>query len=145
MTIQSLEAGSSADIGIMRDGKRLSVTAVIAKLNEGDAAESEKQPGGKATPQLALLNGVGLEELNDDYRGQLQLPGDLEGIIVTEIDENSPAGDAGLAQGDVIVQVNLKTVASMADFNALIKNFRGNKLMLTVFRRGAFINIVLKE
>jgi len=145
MTIQSLEAGSSADIGIMRDGRRLGVTAVIAKLNEGATAESEKQPGGKATPQLALLNGVGLEELDDDYRGQLQLPGDLEGVIVTEIDENSPAGDAGLARGDVIVQVNLKTVEGMADFNARIKNFRGNKLMLTVFRRGAYVNIVLKE
>jgi len=143
--IQSLHAGNNANIGIMRDGKRLNVTAVIAKLSEGETVESEKQPGGKATPQLALLNDVGLEELNDNHRSRLQLPGDLKGIIVTEIDENSPAGDAGLAQGDVIVQVNLKPVANMAEFNARIKNFEGNKLMLTVFRRGAIENIVLKE
>ena len=145
MLVGSFHPGDKADIDIMRDGKALKLTAEIAKRPEDAAAEKEREPAEKATPQLALLNGVGFEDLNDYYRSQLQLPREVKGVLVTEIDENSPAGDAGLARGDAIVQVNLKPVANIAEFNARIKGFKGDKLMLTVFRQGAFENIVLKE
>jgi serine protease Do len=143
--IGSMDPGEKADIDLFRDGKPLKLAAQLTKRPGESEVEKGKQAEEKAVPQLALLNGVGLEDLNDYYRSELQIPRDIGGIIVTEVDENSPAGDAGLARGDIVVQVNLKRIGSMNDFKNLLEGFKGDKLLLTVFRHGAYGNVVLKD
>ena len=141
--VGSMRPGDKAELECIRDGKSLPFSArVTARPDEAVAGETE--PDEKTKPELALLNGVGLEDLSSYYRSELDLPADVSGVIVTEVDPNSPAADEGLARGDVIVQVNLKPVRNIRGFNAQVKNIKGDKVMLTVYRRGALVNIVLK-
>jgi serine protease Do len=110
-----------------------------------ETAKAEEGTEAKAAPELALLSGVGLSDLNQEYRQELELPADASGVLVTEVESGSPADDAGLSRGDVIVRINLKPVKNLADFKALIKGIKGNKFMLTVYRGGAISNIVLSS
>lgn len=131
--VGSMRPGDKAALDVMRAGKELELTAELAR-NPQEAPVKEKKPGGKVKPELALLNGVGLEDLNDDYRAQLSLGRDVQGVVVTDVDQNSPAADEGLQTGDVIIQVDLKPVADLDDFNAVVKGIKKDKLLLTVLR-----------
>jgi serine protease Do len=141
--VAAMRPGDPAELECIRDGKSMKFAArVTARPDE--TAREEETPDEKAKPELALLNGVGLEDLNEQYRSELEIPADVAGVIVTEIDPNSPAADEGLGRGDVIVQVNLKPTRNIREFNARIKDVTEDKVMLTVYRGGALLNIVLK-
>jgi len=141
--VGSMHPGDKAELECIRDGKSLTFSARVTARPDEAAAEAT-EPDEKVTPELALLNGVGLEDLSSYYRSELDLPADVSGVIVTEVDPNSPAADEGLGRGDIIVQVNLKPVRNIREFNAQVKNIKGDKVMFTVYRGGALANIVLK-
>ncbi len=143
--VSAIQPGGKAAIELVRDGKPMKLTATVAARPEEPTGESaQEEPGEKATPELELLNGLGLEELNRYYRSELQIPPDVQGILVTEVDPNSPGGDVGLRGGDVILRVNKKPTRNIREFNAVIKGVRGERLLLTIYRQGSVENVVLK-
>ena len=93
--------GDEVDIDVVRDGKRKTLEAVIGALD--NARES-----GGAVP---LLAGAQWRNLS---RGH-ELYGSLEGVELAEVAPESPAWDAGLRSGDVIVRVNRRPVASVQE------------------------------
>jgi serine protease Do len=119
--------------------------AVTVATREGETAPGAKPEEEKGTPELALLMGVGLADLNEEYRQGLELPDDVGGVLVTEVEAGSPAEEAGLGRGDVIVKFNLKPVGDLAAFKGLVKGMKGDKFMLTVYRGGAYLNLVIKS
>jgi serine protease Do len=142
-SVGSMRPGDKADIDLMRNGKSMKVTVEIGKT-PGQVAEKAQKSTEKAKPELALLSGVGIEDLNDEYRQQLRLPREIQGVVVTSVDADSPAADEGLQEGDVIFQVNLKPVADLNEFSAALKNVKDDRVMFTVYRQGGRFNIVIK-
>jgi S1-C subfamily serine protease len=61
----------------------------------------------------------------------LEIPTDINGIVVFDVDPDSPAVDY-LAQGNVILSVNHHTVNSVADFNNLVAEAKGQVLLRIV-------------
>ena len=122
-TIGVMRVGSQVSIGLMRDGKPMNVTATIGK---GGSDEEEGSPGAESMHGLA----VGNIEKGSPLYGQVQ------GVIVTGVDPDSDAADAGLREGDVIVAVAQQPVKNVAEFKKLA-NAAGKEgsLFLTV-RRG---------
>jgi Do/DeqQ family serine protease len=148
ISVSSLHPGDKAELTILRDGQSTTTTVTVAK-RPGETAPGKEEKEEKGTPELALLSGVGLTDLNDEYRQKLQLPDEIQGVLVTEVDNGSPADEAGLGRGDVIIKFNLKPVADLAGFKKLVKGMKGDKFMLTVYRSdpsggGAILNIVLQ-
>jgi serine protease Do len=144
--VSVIHPGEKAELQLLRDGKGMSVEVTVDKRPDESAA-AVKPEEEKATPELALLMGVGLADLSDEYRQELELPDDVRGVFVTEVEGGSPAEEAGLGRGDVIVKFNLKPVESLAAFKGLVKGMKGDKFMLTVYRGGAggaYLNIVIK-
>ena len=93
--------GDEVDIDVVRDGKRKTLEAVIGALD--NARES-----GGAVPLLAGA------QWRDLPRGH-ELYGSLEGVELAEVAPESPAWDAGLRTGDVIVRVNRRPVTSVQE------------------------------
>ncbi len=143
-SVAMLHPGDKVEFAIQREGKSMNITVTVAK-RPGEPAVAAQQEEGKGTPELALLTGVGLTDLNDEYRRELELPDDVKGVLVTEVESGTPADEEGLNRGDVIVAFNLKPVANLAAFKGLVKGMKADKFMLTVYRRGAQTNIVIKE
>jgi serine protease Do len=63
------------------------------------------------------LRGISVQNLTPDLRKQLSVPADAHGVVVSDVDPNSPAAQR-LEQGDVIVSVSHKPVNSVAEFDS---------------------------
>ncbi len=70
---------------------------------------------------------MGLENLNADLRDQLQLPSDVKGVVVTNVQPGSPADNAGISRGDVILEVNRHQVQSAEDVKRELGNVAAGK------------------
>ena len=65
--------------------------------------------------------GIGIQELDSKVRGKLELDSDIEGILITEIYDDSPAEDAGLKKLDIVVSIDGEKGKDLSHFVKLIK------------------------
>ncbi|HEX5323807.1 MAG TPA: trypsin-like peptidase domain-containing protein [Capsulimonadaceae bacterium] len=109
--ISNTAPGKSVAIALVRDGKPLTVTAMITAPPAGQPEDhAATQP--TAAPKTV---GVAVRTLTASDRSQLSLDPNVTGAIITSVDPNSPAADAGLQEKDVIEQVGTTKVATGAD------------------------------
>lgn len=81
--------------------------------------------------------GVMLQSLTDDLREAMELDGDVEGILITEVVDHSPADEAGLEEGDIIVSLEGETATSAKDLVSAIRGHSpGDKVDISVLRDG---------
>ena len=75
--------------------------------------------------------------ISQDARQQFRVPGDVHGAVVETVRPASPADDAGLQPGDVILEVNRKPLTSADQFvSAVHGSPNGRDLLLLVWSRG---------
>jgi serine protease Do len=68
----------------------------------------------------------------------MQLPDDVKaGVVITDLDEDSPAAAAGLQPGLVILQVNHRPVNTVAEFNSAVRAGASKESTLLLVRQGA--------
>jgi serine protease Do len=81
--------------------------------------------------------GVGIADLTSDVREQLQAPANLKGAVIQRVMPGSPAEEAGLQPGEVIVSVNRKETPSAAEVkNALASVPPGQDAMVLLWSNG---------
>jgi serine protease Do len=133
--IAGFEAGTTVHLKIARGGQNLDIPVRLAEIS--DKAEITGEHGNiQGKGEKGALSGVSVEGLNSNIREQLQLPEGTAGVIITDIDEDSPALAAGLHSGDVIVQVNHRDVKTVAEFNAAVKAGAARESTLLLVKRG---------
>ena len=92
--------------------------------------------GGDATQETSGF-GITLSVLTSDIARRLRVPPDTEGVLVSDVEQGSPAFRAGIARGDVILQVNRKPVTSPQEAGrALGAVPSGSTAFLLVLRNG---------
>jgi serine protease Do len=130
--ISQQRPGTKVSLEIMRDGKSMTVPVTLEELN-ARTAESRKpgQEHGKARW------GLGIAELTPDLRDQLRLPSNVQGALVSNVQPGSPADNAGISRGDVIVEVNRHNVQSAKDVQTQLGSVaEGQDALLLVWSRG---------
>jgi serine protease Do len=81
--------------------------------------------------------GLGLGNLSPEMRDELQAPLELRGAVIEQIQPGSPADNAGLQQGDIILEVNRHKVQSASDVQqALSTVAKGQDALLLVWSNG---------
>ena len=83
--------------------------------------------------------------VNSQMRSQLNLPQHIQGAVVTDVDQNSPAYDAGLRPGDVVEEINHKKVDSADDAVKLTGHVKSKVTLLKVWSRGGSHYMVVDE
>ncbi len=126
------EVGHEAKLEILRDGKRKTVKVKLDEFPEQELAQGGKSSGGSERDET--LEGVTVQELSPRVRAMVQLPDDIEGIYVFAVDPASNAAREGLQQGDVIQEVNGKTVTTLKDFKAALKEKTDRPVFMRVYR-----------
>ncbi|HXN50899.1 MAG TPA: PDZ domain-containing protein [Candidatus Acidoferrum sp.] len=99
--------------------------------------------GPRRPPSEGALRGVAVQNLTSALRKQLGVPAEIHGVVVTEVDPASPAAQY-LAPGDVILGINHHDVNSVADFNKLAAEAKGQTL-LRVMRDGQAAFVVIPD
>ncbi len=129
--VTNLSPGSVATLDILRDGQPMTLHVT---LGERPADLSVHVSGGGGVQQGAL-RGIDVQNLTPAIRDQLGLPSNVTGVVISQVDPNSPAGQYGLQEGDVIESINRQAVHNVADFNKLATQAKGQTL-LRINRQG---------
>jgi serine protease Do len=135
--VAGVDPGSEVSLEILRNGEPLTIKA---KLDERAANLGFKTAAPK-TPGQGTLRGISVQELTPGVRKQLELPADVHGVVVGNIDPGSPAAQQ-LQPGDVIISVNRVPVNSVADFEKLAGEAKGPTL-LRIMHDGQGVFIVV--
>ncbi|MBN1886115.1 MAG: DegQ family serine endoprotease [Candidatus Krumholzibacteriota bacterium] len=139
--IAATEPGTKIDFVVQRDGKRKTLEVKIGE-HPDSAAKTEDDAIEDYSP---LMLGVGIENLDDRYRERLDIPERVDGVLVTEVDPATPAGEAGLQRGDVIMEVDRERVRGIDDFNDVLKKRDdARRLLLLVYRQGGTFYLVIR-
>ena len=132
VAVQEQQVGNKVNMEIVRDGQHINVPVTLEAMD----AKKEMASNGPGEHGKARW-GIGLADLTSDAREQLQLPNDVHGALVAQVQPGSPADNAGLSRGDVIVQVNRKDVKSASDVKQSLNNVpAGKDALLLVYSRG---------
>jgi serine protease Do len=118
---------------VMRDGKSVTVPVTLEAMGSRDKNSKETADAVKGKPRW----GVGLSDMTPEMREQLQAPSELHGAVIQQVQPGSPADNAGLQSGDVIVEVNRQPVQNAADVQkALSSVAQGADAMVLVWSNG---------
>lgn len=121
--------GETVSVEVLRNGKNTILEVKVAKLAEEVVAnESEEQGAEKSKWGLAL------RELRPEEREQAGVKAD-EGVLIAGITPESPAAEANLRVGDVVLEVNRVPVGSIADLKKEMEKVEGNTPLLLLLRR----------
>jgi serine protease Do len=132
--------GKTVDIEVVRKGTRHTLRVTVARLIEDDDKDKDKtrKPAGDNVPSTGNLIGLGLAPIDDELRKKHGLDAKTKGVVVTEVDPQSPAAKRGVKVGDVIVEAGQDAVSSVADVAAGIEKVRksGRKAVLLRIESG---------
>jgi Do/DeqQ family serine protease len=121
LEVAGFAPGTAVHLKVARNGQTLDVPVTLAEFNLEAEANGRPQgnlPGGG---EKGALEGVTVQSLTPDLRRELQLPEGTTGVVITDLDDASPAAAAGLQQGDLIEQVNHRAVNSVEEFNKAVR------------------------
>ena len=140
LLIGSMAPGSKAQIQVNREGQTKIFDVQLAEMPAGVTAEGgpEASPEESAQPEkTTVFGGVAVADITEDIRTALNLPKEVLGAVIAEVDADSPAGKAGLREGDVLQEVNKQPVKNAKDLVGVSKKLKPNeKILIRVYSQG---------
>lgn len=132
--VMNTNPGSVATLGILRNGQKMDIKVTLGTRPANLSLRGGQEQGGGheqqgQAPKTGTLAGVSVQNLTANIRQQLNLPEGVHGVVITQVDPNSPAAETGLSRGDVIMSINRQQVNNVSDFNRLAAEAKGQTLL----------------
>jgi serine protease Do len=132
------QPGDIVHLQVMRDGKSLDVPVTLGSTNDDHEEVVAQNGNGKGRW------GLGLADLTPDVRQQIDAPASVRGAVIQNVRPGSPADNAGLQQGDVIVSVNRKLTPTASDVAQQLSSIpAGQDVLVLVWSNGGSSFLVL--
>ncbi|GAB4220663.1 MAG: DegQ family serine endoprotease [Spirochaetota bacterium] len=133
--VASFKPGSTAKVKIFRGGQELEREVLIAELPAQAQAPEEKM---EEVDTIGMRVGDITEE--NAYKFRIT---DTTGVIVLEIQEQSPAYEAGMMVGDIIKEIENTPVENVDKYNELLKQYEKKETLLLLVKRGGIHKFVV--
>src|SRR6185369_1174091 len=137
--VASRKPGEKVELDILRDGKMVHATVALGvrPLRGGqqpdDAQGETEQPPGEAEGLGIKVEALTQRSREDIAQRMGVEPDDLKGVVVTDVDIDSPAADEGLQPGVVVTGVNNHAVSGISDWNQAVHGLKpGDAVKLKV-------------
>ncbi|WP_265518084.1 Do family serine endopeptidase [Nitratireductor luteus] len=142
--------GRDVEVEILRKGERKTVTVKLGRLAEDEqVASAEDEESGDEQPVAeAKVLGMTVIELNDEGRAKFDISEDVNGVLVSEVEEGNVAAQQGVQPGDVIVEIALTSVSTPKEVLDQIEDLkaqgRKNALLMLASKTGELRFVTLR-
>jgi serine protease Do len=133
--------GSKVPLVVNRNGEVKNFDVTLKSLPENRTAKAQE----KSDKHEEALAGVGVADLDQSIRRELNIPTNVEGAVVTEVSPDSAAYEAGLRSGDVITEINHQPVRNAQDAIADTTKPAGDQTLVKVWSKGGSHYLTVEE
>jgi serine protease Do len=124
-------------IKLMRNGKTETIRVKILEMT------TEAQAFSKTFDNQ--LKGVYVQNITPDLKKSLDIPGRIKGVVITDVDEESPA-EGILKKNDVIMEINRNNINNTKDYEEAVSRIKpADDILLLVFRQNSAFYITLSS
>jgi serine protease Do len=134
VAVSEMSPGTKIALGVIRNGKPVTLGLTVGEFhgNHSEVASGDNGSG----PQSGKL-GLAVSDLTPEQRQQNNVPDQVHGVVVQNVRPASPADDAGIQPGDVIMEVDRQPAHSASEFANEVHQDKGGKdLLLLVWSKG---------
>ena len=133
--VGNLPPGNRYDVAVIREGREQSfdIRLAIREEDKEIAAQSKN-----------LWPGMYIASMSPELKEQLTIPETLEGVLVTVVQEGSPAAEAGFRQGDVVQEIDGSGIRNAFDFYKALNGAGGRRMDTKVYRQNEEIELELE-
>ncbi len=128
--VAAVEVGKKVKIRLIRDGSPLDVDVTVTEGRD----ETREAANNAAAPEVEKNFGLVVQNLTPEIARSLNVK-DTKGVIVTDIQQGSPADEADVRAGDVIREINRKPIRNVDDFRELVSKARPKDGVVMLVRR----------
>lgn len=146
--VRTLAPNSTAKLKVMRGRKPRTISV---KLGERPASADGRTDTGNNGTKSAPKSGSsdvlkdfgisGVAQVNDELRRQYKIDAESEGLVVTDVEKDSPAEENGVTEGDLILQINADAVKTAEDASKAIGDY---DFVILMIKRGNATPIIIK-
>jgi serine protease Do len=142
LAVGAVKPGSTVPVKILRDG---STKALEVTVQQQPGTEQLAKSSGPNDTDNGTLNGVSVGDLDPETRRQMNIPDAVKGVVITEVQPDSPAAEAGLKPGDVIQEINRHPVKTADEAVKLTENPKDKVTLLRIWSNGGSHYAVVDE
>jgi serine protease Do len=136
--------GKKVTVKIIREKKPKSIDLTIAEQPK-NLAQAGSEESGESVAPAGLLSAIEVKELNNELAGRYGLKSSDRGVVVVRVKSGSPAEEAGVREGDLVLEVNRKSVGTLKAYERLAASLPKDQSVLLLLRRqGRAIYLTLR-
>jgi serine protease Do len=125
--VASTQIGKNVPVEVIRKGQRKTLQVTIGELKE----EEEPKAVSETRPRL----GMTVKELTPELANKLGIS-ETRGVVVVQVGANTPAAEAGIRPGDIILEVDQAPVENLGQFNRKMGTYKKGDTILFLIKRG---------
>lgn len=131
--ISLMMPGTRVVLKVVREGKIIDIPVTVTQIPTEDGVSALQKMG------------IRVQNITPELCKKLGLASDTKGILVMSVEAGSPAASAGVVPGQLILAVNRQRVSSVEELNQVLKNAKGENILLMVSQGEIIRFIVLKS
>ena len=142
-TVAEMPVGTTVKVEVLREKKSMTLETKISEQPK-DIAQTEGETAQGDGTDTALA-GVEVRNLTSDIARELGLHAGISGVVITGVEQGSAAEEAGLQEGDVIMEINRHPVHNIADFKRMSSKLsKKDSTLLFINRHNQKLFIVIQ-
>ncbi len=114
---------------IFREGKKQEIFVVVSKLKDGESALATT--GGSESDKL----GISIQELTKELAARLGIKDVKSGLVISEVKPGSPAEEAGIVSGSIVIEINGQRPETQAKFNEIAAKLKKGDVVRLLLKR----------
>ncbi len=146
LSIANEPPGAKVKLKIIRKGKPQTIEVTLAEFPDQEAQLGENSSTDEPdNSPNTLLKGVEIRDLDAETRKRGNIPEDVKGALISKVDQESPAGEAGMRAGQIIQEIGSTSVSNSKEAVAAMKSIQGKIVRVLVWDRGAYRYLVIRQ
>lgn len=150
LIVSGRKPGTEVTMTVVRDGKSLPIKAKLGELPGSNTAQATPSSATEPTPRAGgssvaeIIPGVTVQNLTPATRERYDIPSEITGVVITQLDPESNAAVRGIEEGDVITSVNKTPVRAVSEAQKMARSDE-QKVVLKVFRDGDTMLVIVNK